>query len=290
MRSKSIVVGIDGTPTSNAAVDWAAREARQRGSSLRIVHAFDWDWRESRFEVGSEYVDTARQQADGVIAAAAERVRSIAPEVGIQTFALIGHAVPRLLESSRTAQLLVLGSRGRGGFGGMLLGSTSQRLAIHAPCPVVVVGDQEPAADAPIAVGVDDSDNADLVLEAAFTTAAGHGRPITVVRAYPPVVPAWLTTDFPPTVDAPEQHAAELAHVEEQLAPWRAKFPEVPVEVTLSHDTPPAALVAASRNAQLIIVGSHGHGLLSGTLVGSTSLQLLHHAACPVLIARRLPD
>lgn len=286
MQTKAIVVGTDGTPTSNAAVDWAAAEARRRGLALRIVHAFDWDWRESRFEVGTDFVDTARQQADAVIAAAVARVRQIAPEIIIQTFALIGHAVPRLLESARTAQLLVLGSRGRGGFSGMLLGSTSQRLAIHAPCPVVVIGDQDDVDAGPIAAGVDDSPSADLVLEAAFSAAAAQGCPITVVRAYPPVIPGWLTTDLPPTVDTPQQHAAELTHVEEQLAPWRAKFPDVPVEVALSHDSPPAALVEASRSARLIIVGSHGHGLLSGSLVGSTSLQLLHHAACPVQIAR----
>lgn len=290
MRTKDIVVGTDGTRHSDAAVDWAAGEAQRRGLTLRIVHAFDWDWRESRFEVGEAHVDTARQQADGVIAAAVERVRRIAPTTIIQTYALIGHAVPRLLESARTAQLLVLGSRGRGGFGGMLLGSTSQRLAIHAPCPVVVIGDHPGDAGGPIAAGVDDSPSGDLVLDTAFTAAAGQGCAVTVVRAHPPVIPAWLTTDLPPAVDTPQQHAAELTRLEEQLAPWRAKFPDVPVEVVLSHDSPPAALVESSGKAGLMVVGSHGHGLLSGTLVGSTSLQLLHHAQCPVLIARELPE
>ncbi|WP_436535757.1 universal stress protein [Actinoplanes sp. HUAS TT8] len=290
MQTRSIVVGTDGTETSGAAVEWAAREAQRRGLTLRIVHAFDWDWRDSRFEVGTEFVDLARQQADAVMAAAVERVHRVAPGLAIQTFALIGHAVPRLLESARTAQLLVLGGRGRGGFTGMLLGSTSQRLALHASCPVVVIGDQPGVADGPIAAGVDDSPSADLVLETAFSAAAGQGCPITVVRAYAPVIPAWLAADQPPTVDTPQQHAAELAHIDEQLAPWRSKFPDVPVEVALSHDSPPAALVEASRTARLIVVGTHGHGPVSGSLVGSTSLQLLHHAACPVQITRRLPD
>ncbi|GIF13672.1 universal stress protein [Actinoplanes teichomyceticus] len=283
MRTTGIVVGTDGTETSDAAIDWAAREAHQRGLTLRIVHAFDWDWRESRFEIGNEHVDTARAQAEGIIAAAVERVRNIAPELTPQTFTLIGHAVPRLLESARGAQLLVLGRRGRGGFAGMLLGSTSQRVATHAPCPVVVVGGS-PAADAPIAAGIDDSPNADLVLETVFNAAADQNCPVTVIRACPPVVPAWVTAD-PPNVEA-----AELARLDEQLAPWRSKFPDVRVEVVLTHDTPPAALVAASGKARLIIVGSHGHGLVTGTLVGSTSLQLLHHAACPVYIVRPLPQ
>ncbi|GAA4603695.1 nucleotide-binding universal stress UspA family protein [Actinoplanes octamycinicus] len=300
MRTTGIVVGTDGTDTSDLAVDWAAREAHRRGVALRIVHAFDWDWRESRFEVGNEYVDAARQQAEGVIAAAVERVQGIAPDLAVQTFTLIGQAVPRLLESARGAQLMVLGSRGRGGFAGMLLGSTSQRVATHAPCPVVVVGPQ-PAADdvptatgdhrsttagdnRPIAAGVDDSPSADLVLETVFTMADAQGAPIRIVHACPPVIPPWLTPDSA-AVDA--DRADRLA---EQLEPWRSKFPDVPVDVVLSPASPPAALVEASRTARLVIVGSHGHGLVTGTLVGSTSLQLLHHAACPVYVTRPLPE
>ncbi|GAA2712396.1 universal stress protein [Actinoplanes palleronii] len=283
MRTTGIVVGTDGTTTSDAAVDWAAREAHRRGLTLRVVHAFDWDWRESRVPVGEHHLDAARRQAEDVVAAAVDRVQRVAPGLTPQTFTLIGPAVPRLLESARGAQLLVLGRRGRGGFTGMLLGSTAQRVATHAPCPVMVIGEQ-PAPDAPIAAGVDDSPSADLVLETVFGAAADQNCPITVIRACPPALPAWLTTD-PPALDD-----GELDRLEEQLAPWRAKFPDVPVQVALTHHTPPAALIAASHRARLIVVGSHGHGRVSGSLVGSTSLQLLHHAACPVHIARTAPE
>ena len=132
----------------------------------------------------------------------------------------------------------MVGSRGRGGFASLLLGSVSQRVATHAPCPVVVVRGREDVADGPVAVGVDDS------------------------------------------------AAAEHARLEELLSPWRLKFPEVPVEVLVSHDSPAAVLNGVSHGAQLVIVGSRGHGTVAGALLGSAGLQLLHHADCPVWIAR----
>jgi nucleotide-binding universal stress UspA family protein len=158
-------------------------------------------------------------------------------------------------------------------------------LAIHAPGPVVVVRGRE-AVEGPVAVGLDDSPMADLVLQTAFDQAAGRGRALTVVRAFLPAVPLWLRNMRAAEVETPDQDAAELARLEEQLAPWRDKYPETRVDVLVTHDGAAGALVAASRHAQLVVVGSRGHGVLTGSLLGSVGLQLLHHAECPVYIAR----
>ncbi|MEV4346472.1 universal stress protein [Actinoplanes sp. NPDC049596] len=285
MRKPIIVVGTDGTTCGSAAVEWAADEARRRRMPLRIVHAFDWDWNESRLDIGNEYIDVARLLADSVVSAARDRARALAPDVEIETDTLIGHASPRLAEASRDADLLVVGSRGRGGFAGLLLGSVSQRMATRAACPVVVVRGQV-TPEGPVVVGADDSPGSDRVLETAFAAAAARDAVLTVVRSYLPVIPLWLADVRPSEVETPAQDSDERARLHEQLAPWIEKYPQVKVEVVLTHQSAAAALVAASAGAQLAVIGSHGHGAIGGALLGSAGLPLLHHAECPVLVVR----
>ena len=153
MRTPNIVVGTDGSDASRAAVRWAAREAERRGVPLRIVHAFDWEWHAARYNIGGEFLEIARQQADALTQATADEAGAVAPGVPIETDALMGNPVPRLLDIAAEADLLVVGNRGRGGFTSLLLGSVSQRLALHAPSPVVVVRGHGEAG--PVAAGVD---------------------------------------------------------------------------------------------------------------------------------------
>jgi nucleotide-binding universal stress UspA family protein len=290
MRTSQIVVGTDGTASSRAAVEWAAREAARRRALLRIVHVFDWEWASARYDAGSEYLDVARQMADALTGAALGQARAVAPRIYMVTDALIGNPVPRLLEAAENAALVVLGNRGRGGFASLLLGSVSQRVATHAPCPVVVVRGRGDVTEGPIAVGVDDTDAADQVLRTAFEAAAERDAALAVIRTYLPPTPLWIG-DVPATlVETPEEDAAEHHRVEALLAGWREKYPQVPVEVMVSHDSPASVLAGVSHGAQLVIVGSHGRGAIAGALLGSTGIQLLHHADCPVWIARPAKD
>ena len=285
MRTSHIVVGTDGSDGSRAAVRWAAGEAQRRGTPLHIVHALDWEWHAARYNIGGEYLVEARRHADDLIADATAEARAVAPGVRIESHALVGSPAPRLMEASADADLLVVGNRGRGGFASLLLGSVSQRLGLHASCPVVVVRGHSETG--PVAVGVDDSPAADQVLEAAFTAAAGRGAGLAVIRTYLPPPPLWLAGNVAATeVEAPEQDAIERERLDHQVTPWREKYPDVPVETMISHDSAAAVLVGVSNGAQLIVVGSRGHGALAGTFLGSTGMQLLHHAECPVLIVR----
>jgi nucleotide-binding universal stress UspA family protein len=281
-----VVVGADGTATSKAAVRWAAREAQRRGVPLRIVHVFDWDWHKARYETGNDYAELVRRSAEGLTDNAVYEARSAAPDVRVEGSPRIGHAAAQLLAESGQADLIVLGSRGHGGFGGLLLGSVSQRVAMHARCPVVVVRGRGDVADGPVIVGVDDSPSADLVLETAFAAAAARGCRLELVRAYLPAVPPGVAYELLADVDLPEVTAAEEDRMAEQVAPWRAKYPGVPVRVLLTREGAARILVQASKRAQLIVVGSRGRGVIAGTLLGSTGLQLLHHADCPVHLVR----
>jgi nucleotide-binding universal stress UspA family protein len=285
MRTNAVIVGTDGTESSKTAVRWAAREAQRRNLPLRVMHAFDWEWREARYDMSQEYLDIPRKQAEGVTENSVYEARMVAPRLEIEGDPVVGHAAARLLADDGDAALMVLGSRGRGGFAGLLLGSVSQRVATHASCPVVVVrgrGD----AEGPVVAGVDDSAMADLVLETAFDQASARGGTLTVVRAFLPALPLWLGNVRAADVRTPGQDEIERARLEEQLAPWRDKFPGIRVEVVLTHDSVAGALVEASKHARLVVVGSRGHGVIAGTLLGSAGLQLLQHADCPVYIAR----
>jgi nucleotide-binding universal stress UspA family protein len=290
MSTRAIVVGTDGTTSSKAAVDWAAREAQRRRLRLHIVHAFDWDWHDPQYDIGHEYIDINRKLAEAVVAAAIDQARTVAPAVDVDGDTLIGHAAPRLLDVAQHTELLVLGSRGRGGFGSLLLGSVSQRVATHAGCPVVVVRGRGDVDEGPVAAGVDDSPTADIVLAAAFDAAADRGCALTVVRAYLPVIPLWLADVSAADVDTKAQDIAERTELDRQLAPWRDKYPQVPVETVMTHGSPASALVHLSARAQLVIVGSRGRGVVAGALLGSTGLQLLHHADCPVHIVRQASE
>jgi len=289
MKINPVIVGADGTDYSKTAVRWAAREAQRRGLPLRVTYVYDWDSREARYEADYNDPGFIHKRAEGIVATAAYEARTVAPHLAVDGDPVIGHPVARLLAEAEGAELMVLGSRGHGGFAGLLLGSVSQRVATHACCPVVVVRGRGETAEGPVAVGVDDSPSADRVLETAFDQASGSGCALTVVRSYLPALPLWLSNVRASDVQTPGQDADERARLEEQLAPWRAKYPETCVEVVLTHDSIAAALVEASKHAQLVVVGSRGHGVIAGSLIGSAGLQLLHHAECPVYVVRPAP-
>ena len=288
MTTRTIVVGTDGTDSGKAAVQWAAREAARRQQLLRIVHAFDSEWGEARHDRGSERVDVAEQLAEAVTATAASQATAAAPMVRIEVQTLIGRAAPELLRAAETAELTVVGNRGRSEFASLLLGSVSQRVATHAAGPVAVVRGRGDVIDGPIIVGVDGSPAAEHVLDTAFELAAGRDCPLSVIRTYLPPVPLWIG-DVPAADLESLRDAAEHTALDELVAPWSAKYPEVPVKVRVSRDSTAAILEDASHGAQLVVVGSRGHGTIAGTMLGSTSVELLHHADCPVLIARDRP-
>jgi nucleotide-binding universal stress UspA family protein len=287
MRTPTIVVATDGAATGGATVRWAAREAARLDMNLRVVHVLDWDWNTARYEFDGGSFEVARELAENVTAAAATAAREVAPLVEVTETTLIGNPAARLLDAADAADLLVFGSRGHGGFAGLMLGGVSQRLATHAPCPVVVVRGRADVVEGPVAVGVDDSDASEHVLSTAFAAAAGHGTGLVAVRTYLPVVPLYYGYAVPAaTIATPEQDTAERARLEEQLAPWRVKYPDVAIETVVSHNSAAGALVDVSHGTRLVVVGSRGHGVIVGSLLGSTGLQLLHHADCPVLVDR----
>jgi nucleotide-binding universal stress UspA family protein len=201
-----------------------------------------------------------------------------------------GIAADVLINESRTAQLVVLGSRGLGGFASLLLGSVAVAVSTHGHCPVVVMRsstvDGVPEKDGPVVVGTDGSELSDAALTFAFEAAAEYEVPLVVLHAWfdANVATGWKA--LPAIIDWDWLQAEEEKQLAERIAVWREKFPHVEVRPLVVRDRAAHALLAQAVGAQLIVVGSRGRGAFTGIGLGSVSQTLLHHAECPVAVAR----
>ncbi|MEU5904670.1 universal stress protein [Micromonospora sp. NPDC047527] len=279
MRDAEILVGYDGSTDASVALDWALEEAEHSGQPVRLAYVFEWltvaSWVGPGVAPGVWPDDTARRQVDDLVHKAATDAAATHPGLTITGQVYDGPPALVLQERSADAGMLVLGSRGHGGFGGLLAGSTAVSVAAHAHCPVVVVRDgtgSEP--DGLVAVGVDGSEPSLVALGFAAERAAQRRVPLRVLHAWTPG----------PNAEAGVP--AERAAVEQALEPWRRTFPELDVTVDLVPGSPAAMLIEASRDARVVVVGSRGRGGLAGMLLGSVSQQVIQHAHCPVAVVR----
>jgi nucleotide-binding universal stress UspA family protein len=285
---RPVVAGVDGSDDSLTALRWAADEARRRSAPLWVVHAVDL--------VPPEYfnledpgrVAAQRHTAEEVLEAAVRQAGELAGDVEVRPVLETGAATLVLLKQSALADLVVLGSRGRGGFTGLLLGSTSLQVAMHAPCPVVVIRTAADVAPGPsagrIVVGADGSPHSELALGFAFEQAQERSAGVTAVRA-------WLSpsvyVNATPADQRKQAEQVEQAALTESLAPWRQQYPGVDVLERAVFSEPIAKmLIDESAGAELLVVGSHGRGGFGGLVLGSVSHAALHHAHCPVAVVR----
>ncbi|MGN9807366.1 universal stress protein [Micromonospora sp. L32] len=285
MSRDEILVGYDGSADASLALDWALDEAQRGGRPVRLAYVFEWltvtGWIGPGVAPGIWPDETARRQVEELVHKAAADAVAQRPGTTVHGEVYDGPPALVLQERSADAGLLVLGSRGHGGFAGLLAGSTAVAVTAHAHCPVVVVRAGQAAGAGPVVVGVDGSESSRVALGFAAESAAQRRVPLRVVRVV-----------APPAGRRPSDHderatvAGERAAVEESLAPWRDTFPDVDVDIEVAPGNPAAALVEASRSAQLVVVGSRGLGGLRGMLLGSVSQQLLQHSSCPVVVAR----
>ena len=274
MIKTRIVVGVDGSDGSVAAVRWAAAEARLRKAELRVLTAYHWQHPGQRITTAGPVRPGAGEKTAAVLHKAVLQARSVAPDVEVRGVALPGYAVPVLLHAAADAALLVVGDRGKGGFPGLPFGSVGSQVATHARGSVVVVRGRPGAVAGPVVVGVDDG-VAGTIIGCAFEEAALRGAALLAVTAQTGVrTPAASTAE-----------AVLGSDLDSQLDPWREKYPEVTAEREVVAGRPDKVLLQRSGQAQLVVVGPRGHGF-AGVLLGSVGTRLLQRADCPVLIAR----
>lgn len=280
--NRQVVVGVDGSPSSLVAAEHAARAAQLRSRPLLVVHGYlhaPLNPYDLTMPAPSE---EAQRMVQGVAADLTERFPGLAVEVR----QVAGGPGATMVEESRRAELVVVGSRGLGGFTGLLLGSVGAQVAAHAHCPVLVVRPEgRPIdVDGPVLVGVDRSESSQLAVGYGAVEAALRDVPLVLAH----VGPAGGDRSVPEEIE--EAQAAEQAEAVRLLADAsavvRAEHPDLVVrEHPVRASSPAQGLVEASGAASLLVVGTRGRAGFAGLLLGSVSQAAVHHAHCPVLVA-----
>lgn len=278
-----VVVGVDGSPSSDRAVDWATDEAARRNLPLQLFNAWNVDF---SAELGASLLPAIEQESADVLRAAADRARAISSSVRITRRQERSGPSAALVTASLTADTVVLGHRGKGAVERILTGSTSMQVSAHAHCPVLVV--PEASVSVPdtghVVVGVDGSPASLQAVGYAVVQASLRGSDLTVVHAWDVgLVQGTLALNAP--IEVWEGFDAErVALASEAAAGWAEKYPDVQVHTRVVHGRPADGLVHASSNAELLVVGSRGRGGFLGLLLGSVSRTVLHLARCPVAV------
>lgn len=280
--TEPIVVATDGSRGATAAVEWAVDDAARRGRTLRIVYV------EKPIMYGGQAYERAsddviRMEGERLLEEAARLATEFRGKVDVSTELLYGDIAEVLRAQSEGAAEIVLGSRGLGGFAGLLLGSVGLRLAGHAVGPVIIVRGAAAMVYGEIVAGVDIVEAAQPVLEYAFEQAKMRGAGLHVIHAWD--LPArGFGVGF--TLDTEKIAPAVRAYLHSALAPWREMYPDVLVTESTPCANAIVALCEASARADLVVVGSHGRGAIPSAALGSVSHGTLHYAYCPVAVVR----
>lgn len=290
MSTLPVIVGWDGSPGARAAVEWAARQAGAQRKPL--VVAMSLHVPEPALGVFPSPAAPLYQEGEieELFAPALAIAEQTAPGLEVATLQLTGHPVAELTKLSEQAEMMVIGSRGRGAFMSHLVGSISVAVASHSSCPVVVVrGTVSQDPHAPVVVGADGSETSAAAVRFAVRYADAVGAPLHAVCAVPDpthlIAPDLIVTeDF-----RDELHAEAERFVHESLAGVCQDYPNVKVEMIISDQPASPALADAGEHAQLVVVGTHGRGGFAGMLLGSTSRAVLFHAPCPIAVVRQGP-
>ncbi|MFF4327845.1 universal stress protein [Streptomyces sp. NPDC001591] len=305
-----VIAAVDGSDHSLRALEWARQAALRHRAGLMVAHVMPDS---SQLYAGrraalhdpnepEEYADPVGDRVRGLLYSGPQYPAEVRYE------ALEG-SVPEALRAVAAEQaplMLVMGSRGRGGFAALLLGSSSRAVATSAVCPVVVVPHEERAAQDPegasagrVVLGLNAAETPEDVLDFAFAEAAARGTTVQVVSAYAVPPGPTMVIDSPFVVIPPEALAdggdgvpaeREMLRAQtERLAPLRARHPDVPVELAAVPGDAAGRLVEASRSAALVVVGRH-HRRRRSLLMGSVAHALLQHAHGPVAVVPALHD
>jgi nucleotide-binding universal stress UspA family protein len=284
----AVVAGIDGSDTALGGARWAAEFATRHGLPLTLLHAIpQLDWHFARVDPPAELDGST--DGDSLLAAAETAVRSTHPDLAIRTAVVKGAVATVLADASQSARLVVVGT---GAADHRALGGHAVRVAHRTLCPVVVW--RQPVArrtgkPLPVVVGIDESDESTRALAEAFDVAGMLHAPLTVVHmweigaavglGYSQGYMDWQLLDL--------LQSQQRQRMDELVKPFASTYRNAHVSKVFQDISPAKGLTDLSREAQLVVVGSHGRGKLADSILGSVSQNLIHHAECPVLVVVR---
>ncbi|MEU4410942.1 universal stress protein [Streptosporangium sp. NPDC023963] len=280
-RQHGIVVGYDGSDFSLRALEWATEEAESRKLPLTVTYAWRWPYSEADGEAKLHL----GKAAEHVLLHGAKCAHAHSPIVEVITDLHEGSAAQRLVELSDNAHLLVVGAHNRGMTARFMIGSVAAFVAARARSPVIIVREAGPAPvlpqPKPVLLGVKDT-TADAVLDFAFQEAALRNLPLRVMHAGHPRPMAWgIAMAHAPDLEDSARACRE--RVQERLIPWRRKYADVRLDVASATTAPRDALLAASAEAALVVVGTGRTASRTGHL-GTITGSLVRHASCPVAV------
>jgi len=275
-----IVAGVDFSQNAARAAHWAAREANDRALALHLAYAYDRPGAKGTIVEPPGYVKAHRVAGEKLLAKTGDVILEQYPHLALTSEVFERGAADALVYLSDTAQLVVTGSRGHGGFAGMLLGSVSLKVAAHARCPTVVVhgeATEEPLNE--IVLGIQ-PDQAEAPIRFAFASAATLGAELSIIRCRWPR-PADEGHATPTATSPEEQQEADIADL---LKPVREDYPDVKVSTYLMRGNPVPSLIGAAQGCRLLVVGAHRHRGPLSLGAGYVVQGLLAHSPTPVAV------
>lgn len=291
--SDVLVVGVDGSPESEAALSWGLAEAGRRGLAVELVYALAVPVISDAYGMmlTRPDLDELIMHSEQVLAAALAAAQAAAPELSIGSRMASGPPAAVLVDTSRNAGMVVVGTRGTSALAGHSLGSVSIRLAGRSICPVVVVPPDwraTTAPDGPVLVGVDGSHYADEALRVALEQARLWGVGLRVITAYHL---GWTSrsgdSKVLAEVEESERWLAECTLRETLVRVKGHAYHELDIEQLVVSAHPAEALVAASGDASLTVVGSRGWRSFGRAILGSVSRTLMQESNRPVMVVHQ---
>jgi nucleotide-binding universal stress UspA family protein len=288
-NEQRIVVGVDGSAGARLALSWGLAEAVRRGADVEVLAAFpvDFYWTDA-YLVDRNQIDDLRADTETRARALVDELRSQvvgAGDLAVDVVVCAGAPAAHLVHQAEDADLLVVGSRGRGAVRSSMAGSVALHCAAHARCPVVVVHPTSAGAAEPghVVVGLDDSDHARAALTAAVAEAAALGAEVEAVLAYePPNYWSDLYAVVAPSVGETAEHAQRRG--EAIVGEVLGAEPATAVRVVAVEGHPAQVLMHRAEGARLLVLGSRSRNQLEGVVLGSVALHAVMHAPCPVLV------
>lgn len=280
--NKPIIVGVNGSAGSEAALTWALQRASRHKLPVILLYAIDDDWISPDFQ----YQEVVRESGMELLQRAQGSARAQAPDVAVEVQLRHGNAGAALREASRQASLVVVGAHDRHWLDGGPLTDRALQVVSASDSPVAVIP-PVPAAGRPgVVVGVDGSEESLQAVSFAAAEADRAREELTVVLAVRS--PArWMEHKLPTGGLAETAIEEDRVVLAESVAGLGDRYPDLVIHQRLETEGEPAkALVNIGREAQLLVIGSRGRGGFARLLLGSTAHAILLEVPCPTIVTR----